>query len=278
MRPELCDRRILGAVRCLDGVTGLPVANPLRVTAPGLTLTTGTRGLYVIHQAPGLPALQEIPTRFAEQPSVPPADRSWPEAVTLTILEPTGRYLPRQARIQLPRGSQPQQADSLFTPISIPLYPSPTAAVGEGWAVVRVTVLSEGAGGPPRRLPWAWLRVMRDNNGAASAAPLSLAQADGRGEALIAVRALPPTFEDAGRRRPDLPARVEVVFDSNLQDLPEVLTVDDPPVAVRTYLPDPDLLDGPAKHLRDGRSEPLPLVAGRATPSRLLVRLSQRPP
>jgi hypothetical protein len=278
MKRELCDRRILGSVRCLDGVTDLPVATPLRVTAPGLTLMPGPRGLYVIHQAPGLPALQEIPNRFLDQPPTPPAGRSWPETVTLTIWEPTGRYLPRQARIQLPRGARPEQADSLFTPISIRLYPSPTAAVAPGWAVVRATVLSENAGGPPRRLPWAWLRVMRDNNGTASATPLARAQADGRGEALIAVQALPPTFEDAGRRRPDLPARIAVVFDSNLPDLPEVLTDDDPPAAEGIYRPDPDLLDGPAKHLRDGLSEPLSLLAGRTAPARVLVQLIERPP
>lgn len=276
MRVELCDRRVLGAVRCVDGVTGLPINAPLLVTAPGLTLRPGPRGLVVIHGAPGLPALGEISTAFAEQPPTLPKGQTW--RVTLTIGDPSGRYLPRQATIQLPRAAGPKDPDSVFTPLTLALYPSPAAPIAEGWAVVRATVVAEKPGGAKRRLPWAWLRVVPSGNELPTSPPLAHALADGRGEALIAVRALPLSFGEAGTRRADLPAVIEVVFDSHLQDLPLDLTGPERPGANDGYLPNPSTLEGQDKHLRDGTFQGLTLVAGREQTAVLEVQLTERPP
>lgn len=276
MRVELCDRRVLGAVRCVDGVTCLPINAPLVVTAPGLTLTRGPRGLVVIQEAPGVPALQGISTAFREQPPTLPNGKTWP--VTLTIREASGRYLPRQAQINLPRAAGPKDPDSVFAPLTIALYPSPAAPIGEGWAVVRATVVAQKPGEAQRRLPWAWLRVVPSGDELPKSPPLALALADGRGEALIAVRALPLSFGEAGSRRADLPAVIEVVFDSHLQDLPLDLTGQELPGANDGYLPDPSTLNGQAKHLRDGTSQVLTLVAGREQTADLVVQLTERPP
>jgi hypothetical protein len=275
---EFRDRRILGALRCVDGVTGLPVSAPVRVVAPGLTLSQGTRGMVVIQDAPGLAALQGVGSSFARQHSAPPTGQAWPVQVTLTLHEASGRYLPRQARISLPRDSAPDAADSVFQPFTIELFPSPAAPIAAGWAVLRATVLAERSGGSKRRLPWAWLRVLPVvDDDAPPPSPLALAMADGRGEALIAVRALPLSFGEAGRRRSDLPVVVQVVFDGRLRDLPQDLA-GDAIDANAGYLADPQALDGPAKHLRDGLSQPLTLVAGRDQAAELVTQLTDRPP
>ena len=246
MRMEYCDRRILGALQCVDAVTGLPITSGLQIVAPGLRLQSGRSGRVVIHDADGLGSLREISSSFAEQPSAPPPLAIWPEEVTLTIRDISGRFLPRIARISLPREAAPSVEPSLFTPIRIPLYPSPTSPIRECWAVLRATVLAATPAGSARRLPWAWLRLKAAGNGQPNLSPLSRAQADWRGEALLVLRSLPQEFGEAGHRLSQLSIDLEVVFDPILQDLPEDLEALEPPAANKTYLPDPDLQIGRA--------------------------------
>jgi hypothetical protein len=279
MRIQLSDRRILGAMRCVDGVTDLPIAMPLQVAAAGLRLTQGPRGLLVIQGAPGLAALKEISTPFLEQPADPPPGQTWPVSITLSLRESSGRYLPRQVTIQLPRDPEPNAESSLFDAQPIRLYPAPAAPIAAGWAVLRATVL-DGSTGTSRRLPWAWLRVLlsSDSGGTPPTAPLALAMADGRGEALIAVRTLPLSFGVGGSRRTDLPVLIEVVVDSRLPDLSDQLNGEPLPEAIAAYLPDPDLLEGSGPYRRVGRSGVMTLTAGRDPPARVEVNLAAPSP
>lgn len=278
MTMELCDRRILGAVRCLDAVTGLPVSSALRITAKGLQMRPGRAGLVVIHDAQGWPSLAEITSSFERQPSAAPAGENWPETITLFVQDPLGHYLSRTAQIDLPRVPSRGAEASLFTPIPLLLYPSPTTSISAAWAVLRVTVLATTPGGSPRRLPWAWLRLRLVDAGQPSSPPLTQALADWRGEALLILRSLPLGFGASGTRIQELSGAVEVVFDPTLETLPETLTALEPPEANKDYWPDPDFLDGSASRLRDGLAASQVLIAGRDPPARLLVNLQDRSP
>ncbi|MEB3360959.1 MAG: hypothetical protein VKI42_02410 [Synechococcaceae cyanobacterium] len=276
---ELCDRRILGAVRCIDAVTGLPVSSALRITAKGVRMRPGRAGLVVIQDAQGWPSLAEITSSFEQQPSAAPAGESWPETLTLFVQDPLGHYLSRTALISLPRVPSRGAQASLFTPITLLLYPSPMAPVRAAWAVLRVTVLATTpGGGSARRLPWAWMRLRLVEAGQPSSPPLTQALADWRGEALLILRSLPLGFGASGTRIKELSGDVEVVFDPNLETLPESLTALEPPEANKNYWPDPDFLDGSDARLRDGFAASQVLVAGRDPPARLLVNLQDRSP
>lgn len=202
---ERVERRILGALRCVDATTGVAIEQPLQVELAdtdgvAARLLRNRRGLYVISAAPGL---EDHSAAFAQ----PPASAA--RAFTATVNDPGGRYLPRQASLTLPRNPDPghtAEAHSLFRAIDIPLYPSGTAQVGANWAVLRIT-LRETAGDC---LGGALLRVSR--NGAVLARGLT----DWRGEALLPVSGVPvTTWSDAPGAVvvSELEVRVEAVFD-----------------------------------------------------------------
>lgn len=202
---ERVERRVLGALRCVDATTGAAIDQALEVevaTPEGgaARLLRNRSGLYVITLAPGLEA-------HAAAYAQPPADA--PRAYVATLRDPTGRYLPRLAGITLPRDPDPahgDQAGSLFRPIDVPLYPSGSAPVGANWAVLRISLAESGGD----RLGGALLRASR--NGTVLARGLT----DWRGEALLPVSGVPvTTWSDD----PDavvvseLEVQVEAVFD-----------------------------------------------------------------
>jgi hypothetical protein len=123
---ERFEQRVLGALRCLDATTGTAIARPLHVhvaTAAGeaADLLRNRSGLYVVAKAPGLEAHSSAFTQ-------PPGDA--PHSYVATVSDPDGHYLPRKANLTLPRDHDPDHAadaDSLFRPIDIPLYPSSSA-------------------------------------------------------------------------------------------------------------------------------------------------------
>ena len=45
---ERVERRVLGALRCVDATTLMPIDEPLAVSAPGACLLRNQSGLYVI--------------------------------------------------------------------------------------------------------------------------------------------------------------------------------------------------------------------------------------
>ncbi len=228
---ERLERRVLGAVRFLDATTGLTVFSPLIVEASGVRTTRNRRGLYVIESAPGL----EHHAHSFEKPPAAPALGS--VAVELKVSDPARTYLARRAVVKLPLDADPKKKDallSLFNPQEVELFPSTTAQLAPGWAVIRATVREEGT---QKRLPWSLIRVKRKSDGR----PLARTQADARGEALVAVPGIPVTTWEEGAG-PVLASEVEVIvevlFDPALR-LVEDVTVD----PNRTFTPDPDEME-----------------------------------
>jgi hypothetical protein len=182
MSVDLLDRRVLGGVRFVDAVTGLPVSRTLAVSAPKVGWIHNSSGDYVVASAPGLEAHEDA---FSAPPGVPDVGSV---AITLTVRDPLGEYLPRRATVRLPRDPDLTHADqpaSLFRPVGVPLYPAPIARTAPGWAVLRVTA---------QEWPGALLKVVQDGTNQV----LGRGQSDARGEALVAVPGIPVTTFNTG--------------------------------------------------------------------------------
>lgn len=183
---ERVEQRVLGALRLVDHATQAPLASAMRLHAEGVRLVRNRRGLYVITHAAGLEAHSEA---FFEPPGTPPLEDN---AYSITIEDPQRRYLPRIAVLRLPRDSDPDNAgnaDSLFTPRDIAMYPASTAALSPSWSTVRVSV-SQGPDpetAPPQR--GALIRIIDVADDSVLASGLS----DPRGEALVIVPGVPVT-------------------------------------------------------------------------------------
>lgn len=275
MRREWVDHRILGAVRCLDAVTGLPLPQPLMIQATGLVVMRNRRGDYVLAVAPDHPVLQAYSTRFLQPPASPTVGAI---TVPLQVFDPSGEYLPRQFRLQVPRNPDPKAAttaDSLFQPVRLLLYPSPTARTRSTWAVVRATVKETGTN---HRLPWALIRVVRNSNTPAAVLPEPVLQlADWRGEALIAVAGIPVRTWEEGTGpvlANDVEVTLEVVFDPMLTKIPDTADLSILPDPNASYLPHPEDLNDRRSSLRLGTITPYRLASGRSHTSELVVTLS----
>ena len=177
---ERVESRVLGALRCTDGVTGTPIDRPLEVRAAGADILRNRSGLYVIRRAEALAAHEasfEAPPALPAQGSV---------ALALTVADPLGAYLPRRATVLLPRDPDPANAGtaaSLFRPLDLPLYPSPAAPLAVNWAVLRISLVAAGG----EHLGGALLRVLRNGN------VLARGLTDWRGEGLLPVAGVPVT-------------------------------------------------------------------------------------
>ncbi|HEY4241174.1 MAG TPA: hypothetical protein VGM88_15230 [Kofleriaceae bacterium] len=179
------DNRVLGAIRFVDALLGTPVTDALVVTPPaGVRIIRNHSGLHVIAAAPGFDA-------FIAQFDLPvpptPAVASVPIAVT--VVDPTGRYLPRTATIAVPRDPDPTKSDqpaSIFVPQDRALFQSPTAPNRAGAAALRLSIKQQGT---TTGLPFAYVVVNR----ASDASLLARGMADARGEAFLAVPGIPVT-------------------------------------------------------------------------------------
>jgi hypothetical protein len=187
--PEAVDRRVLGAVRFVDAVTRTEVNTPLVVGAEGVAWRRNSRGWFVVAEAPRLRhhtfAFDAAPTDVVLG-AVP---------VELTVRDPGGTYLARRHTLTLPRSADPTRAgaaDSLFRPVDVPMFRSPSTPVTPGWAVVRVTVTNRATGAS---LPGALLRVLST---AATQAVLATGLADARGEGVIVLPNVPVTTFGTG--------------------------------------------------------------------------------
>lgn len=184
---ERVERRVLGALCCVDATTGAPLNQPLRIGAPaGADIQRNRSGLFVVHDwtplgshaasfasAPGVPALGTVP-------------------LTLTVSDPSGQYLSRLVQVNLPRDPSPGNAaspDSLFRPLQVPMYPSAASRVGANWAALRVNVrsLDDSAA-----IGGVLLRVLNGSQ------VLARGLTDWRGEALVPVAGIPVTTWSAG--------------------------------------------------------------------------------
>lgn len=184
---ERNDQRVLGALALVDAGTGAPIdrALELRVPGPGrAVLVRNASGLVVIRD------WSELPAHAAAFDAPPDAPAPRP-VLRLAVRDPLGQYLPRIASIVLPRDPAPAlavQAESLFQPLRVPMYPSASAATGSNWSLLRVS-LQESARGDA--LGGALLRVRRNGE------VLARGFTDARGEGLVAVVGVPvTTFSD----------------------------------------------------------------------------------
>ena len=262
---EFLDRRVLGALRLQDELTGLALQRPLQLASDRLVLKQNRQGDYVIFDVLGGAELHEHTVIFSNPPTVPLVESV---SIDVTISDPLGEYLPRRYQLQLPRNSDPQSSVAVVKPILIPLYRSPSARTEPNWAVIRATLLDQTT---LQRLPWAVVNVVR--NGTTTSA-----MSDWRGEALIAVPGIPVTTWDAGGGAvlaTEVDARLDVVFDSLLRSVDPVnpeLTHDNNPNP--DYIPDPDLFRSTALTLRRGSLLGYKLAASRDRPDVIAVVLS----
>jgi hypothetical protein len=184
---ERVERRVLGAVRIVDATTGTRIDDGLVLTPPAdARLQRNRSGLFVITHMEALAAHESA---FGAPPATPALGSV---ALALRIDDTLGRYLPRLARVALPRDPTPADvlpANSLFVPVALGLYPSAAARTGANWATLRVTATETSTGDA---LGGALLIV--SVGGVVVARGLS----DWRGEALVAVPGVPvTTWSDA---------------------------------------------------------------------------------
>jgi hypothetical protein len=180
---ERQDRRLIAAIQCVDAVVGESIVEPLHIGGRGIHIVRNRLGLYVLTAAPGF---ADYTRQFDPADLVTPAV----DSLDLLISDLRGQYLPRRYRLMVPRALSATAETSIFRPVVVPLFPAPAFARPQpGWAVVRASLTD--AGGRP--LPWALIEVSRP----ADPAIATLAQADGRGEAMIAVPEIPVTLWSA---------------------------------------------------------------------------------
>lgn len=201
---ERVEHRILGALRCVDASTGARVDAPLQLSVSGAKILRNRSGLYILHSADALAA------HAAAFDAPPPTPDIGDVKLTASVIDLSGRYIARFAKIALPRDPLAAHAtnpDSLFRPQDIALYPASTATTGANWACLRVSVRDQASGDA---LGGALLRVTQ------GATVLARGLSDWRGEALVCVPGVPvTTWSDD----PDavviseINVQLEVVFD-----------------------------------------------------------------
>lgn len=237
---ERVEWRVLGALRPVDGVTGMALgssAASLQVEGEGARIVRNRSGLFVIH---AWSVLADHAASFAQPPALPAPGS---ESLAVTIRDLSGRYLPRQAAIALPRDPDPEAdaADSLFSAVDVRLYPSPAADLGTNWCALRVSVSANVGGNPVGdALGGALLRVV------SGATVLARGLTDWRGEGLVPVAGVPVTTwsedEDAVVVS-TIAATVHVFFDPALGTRTPQSTVAAGRVPARLPLVDPDDLE-----------------------------------
>jgi hypothetical protein len=191
------DRRVLGAVRLLDAATGRQIARPLTVAADGVRFLRQREGFYVITAAPGLSGHR---LSFEEPPSTPPVGSVPIER--LRIEDPLGQYLPRLARVPLPRAPRPVVGEpDLFDPQPIAMLLAPTASPRLDWGGWRASVRQADASAAVRG---ALLVLVWATPGGTSVRARGMS--DERGEALVPVPGLPVSRAADGPGDPPLTA------------------------------------------------------------------------
>jgi hypothetical protein len=144
MIDERVVRRVLSAVRFVDVSTGLMIRNRLRITASEVDWVWNRSGFLVLLDAPGM---HEITT--ADDPPATPAPGNSP--VTLTVVDPSRRFLGRQVVVPLPRDPDKEHASqklSIFQAVNARMFLAPGAVVGTNWAAVRASVVLGGKPAP----------------------------------------------------------------------------------------------------------------------------------
>ena len=171
---DRAERRVLGAFRFVDAMTGAPVAVAAAVDArlavmPGIPtpvplpehavqIRQNRQGIFVIFRAPFFDTY--ISTFDAPQP---PAELTGEVlGIRVSVADAGPHYLPQEFQIDIPRSTDPKAADNVFTPVRVRLYRAPSAPVLDGWAVLRVSVTKPG-NAPRQRLGGVLVRAFRAN-------------------------------------------------------------------------------------------------------------------
>jgi hypothetical protein len=252
MRENL-DSRILAALRFRDATVGSVVTAPLRLTGDRVRIVRNRSGMHVLSEAPGFVAYTAA---FRDPPD--PA----PDNIVLTVRDPAGRYLPRSITVELPRDIDPgnlEEPDSIWQPLEVALYPSPTGQIGVGWASLYLRINREGT---ETGLPFAFVRVVRDDDDAL----LAVGFADHRGEALVPIAGVPVTSwstdeESVSPIGTTVRVRVTAYFDETAHD-----------ERAGRY-PDPDALAQTFAILPHSDEESFDLASGHAEARRIDVPL-----
>jgi hypothetical protein len=208
---EFVDRRVLGAFRLVDAVTGLPIVTPaavqpVRATLAGsgdvalredaVRIQRNRSGLYVLMTAPFFdvrsnPVDGQPPAYAAtfDNPQAPSELAGGPLTVHLAVLDAGPGFLPRTLQIDLPRSLSRTAPDSVLEPQPVALFRAPGAAVQDGWTVLRVRVTEAGSD-PVNPLPGVLVRAFRRPRTAGDL-PMAMAMTDWRGrvrgEALLPI-------------------------------------------------------------------------------------------
>lgn len=166
---ETVDRRVVGGIRFVDGITGNSIQSPLQASCPQLTTKQNRSGIYVIFNGPGYTPLTN---EFIPDPSTWPTTQ---QTYEVTVSDPSLRYLPRRANVTAPMSL------TALTPQNVSLYSGPSSAPEANWAVVRASVVNSAGAG----LPYAVIQIVKSDNSIAATGV-----SDARGEALLAVPGL----------------------------------------------------------------------------------------
>ncbi len=132
---ERLERRVLGAVRWVDHLTGRAVPRTLTVRSAQARFRPNASHLALIVSANGF---DDYTAAFAD-----PLPAAGPLTLTATVEDPLGDYLPRAFSVALPRSvvtAPPLPANSVFRPVDVELLPGATGRTTPGWAEARVSV------------------------------------------------------------------------------------------------------------------------------------------
>ncbi|PTL85218.1 hypothetical protein [Vitiosangium sp. GDMCC 1.1324] len=230
MSLERLDSRALAAIRFLDGETGQPLTGPLHVSGNGIRVVRNPSGLYALTAAPGF---EDYTARFEAPPEPAPA----PATLPVTVVDPSGRHLPRGFTLELPRDAslEPEHPEqSVFAPVDVRMYLAPTARRAPGSAVVRLS-LRDGQDNPLARVVIR-LRVAIPDKPAVEGLGLS----DERGEVLLLVPRIP--IIRWGQEEGD--ALIHTTFPATLESAiaPSVAGLPDPDMPAPSFTPLPQTL------------------------------------
>jgi hypothetical protein len=218
---EVVDRRVLGAFRLVDSITGKTVTDGMTVTAAGLKIRANRSGVWAVLDAPGLTAATND---FAGTAAAPPAQK-----FVIQVSDPARYYLPRQATLTLPASLAPLGTGGIFTPQSVSVFAGPGASAGINWAKLRLSVVQAGTA---QGLGYALVQVTNT----ATNVVLATGMTDLRGEALLAVAGLGVTASAAAGgavMQKTTPVSIAAFFDTNNGDTASS-------TQPAGWLPDPD--------------------------------------
>ena len=201
------DRRVLGAIRCVDANTNLRIEGSFRIESAGLEIFRNRQGDFVLARAHSNADLDAHTDQFQEVPSQP-ALGSESFDIDIVALNENDRhesllnaqiapYLPRRISVDLPRDPDPANSGndtSLFHPIVVRLLPSLSGPIPTGGNVVRAIVTSS-TGDP---IPGALIRVTRMTESGEELIAVGMTHWSGRaiGEAIVPITAIPLTTWD----------------------------------------------------------------------------------